>query len=233
MEPAAPPTPNPLRRAGARRLVPIGLGLACLLALGGWVLLTWLRRDPPPPPPEDWKSLGSAEAAVVIREYADFQCPACQAFHARVLPELIKDYVSTGRVRFDFHHFLIFSGRESLRAAEASECAGELGQFWAYHDQLFASAPAEDQRRFSDAHLLAIAPGVGLDLPAFETCLTSSRYNQKVIDAQIQANTLHLPGTPAVFVGDAKIANPFDYAAIQAAIQAAEKRQPWWRALLP
>jgi protein-disulfide isomerase len=211
----------------------LALALLLLIGIGGWVLLAWLRRDPAPEPPADWKSLGRADAPVVIREYADFQCPACQAFHQTILPQLLRDYVTNGRVRFDFHHFLIFSGRESLRAAEASECAGEMGQFWGYHDQLFSSLPPSGERRFSDVHFRALAGNVGLDETGFMQCLNSSRYNQKVIDAQIQANALHLPGTPSVFVDEVRLRNPFDYAALQSAILEAEKRHTWWRALLP
>jgi protein-disulfide isomerase len=226
-------TPTVPRKNTRRQFAVVGVILALVVGVGGWVLFAWLRREPSPAAPTDWKSTGRPDAPVVIREYADFQCPSCQAFHQRILPQLVRDYVDTGRVRFDFHHFLIFSGRESLRAAEASECAGELGQFWQYHDQLFASSPPTGVQRFSDAHFKSIAGGVGLNERVFMECLDSSRYNQKVIDAQIQANALHLPGTPSVFIDDVKLSNPFDYAALQTAVLAAEKRHTWWRFLLP
>src|SRR5690349_3493945 len=54
--------------------------------------------------------LGSKDAPLTIVEYTDYQCPFCQRFHLSAYPEIKKQYVDTGKVRFyskdlplDFH----------------------------------------------------------------------------------------------------------------------------------
>src|SRR5579862_9865755 len=49
-------------------------------------------------------SLGTPQAKVVIREFADYECPACGGFEP-VLEQMRKDYVDTGAVRFIFFDY--------------------------------------------------------------------------------------------------------------------------------
>ena len=53
-------------------------------------------------------------------------------------------YAETGLVRFEYKHVALL-GAESILAAEASECANEQGQFWPYHDIIFANQRGENQ----------------------------------------------------------------------------------------
>jgi len=61
--------------------------------------------------------------------------------------QLIEQYVATGQVRLEYHHFIVVDGNvggnESRHAAEASECANEQGRFWDYHAMLFANQEGE------------------------------------------------------------------------------------------
>ena len=83
-------------------------------------------------------TLGSAGAPVTIVEFADFQCSFCKKFWADTLPKLKESYVKKGQVRIIYRHFAIL-GKFSEQAAMAADCAGEQGQFWEYHDKLFAN----------------------------------------------------------------------------------------------
>ncbi len=56
-------------------------------------------------PPHGERSLGAADAPVVIIEYASATCPHCAEFHADVLPEIKKTYIDTGKARLIFREF--------------------------------------------------------------------------------------------------------------------------------
>ena len=61
------------------------------------------------------------------------------------------------------------------KAHETARCVSEQGKVWAYHDALFAHAP-----QTSPEQLKASAQDVGLDLPAFEPCVSSGKYQTTV-----------------------------------------------------
>ena len=63
---------------------------------------------------------------------------------------------------------------EAQKAAEAAQCANDQGQFWPYHDRLFATTDlaTEDLKQY--------AVELGLDIGEFNTCLDSEKYRQEV-----------------------------------------------------
>jgi protein-disulfide isomerase len=91
----------------------------------------------------------------LVLEYADFECPFCAAFEARL----------RGRsLRVAFRHFPVKSSHpRAWAAACAAEAASIQGRFWEMHDALFA-----DQGRLEDPHLWERARELGLDLDRFD-----------------------------------------------------------------
>jgi len=123
--------------------------------------------------------------------------------------QLIDEYVATGKARFEYHHYIvvdrIVGGNESQRAAEASECANEQGEFWNYHKMLFANWNGEGEGAFVDRRLKIFAETLGLDTQKFNQCFDSGRYAGEVrADTQL-GQSLGVTGTPTVFVNGQKV----------------------------
>jgi protein-disulfide isomerase len=110
--------------------------------------------------------------------------------------------VSTGKVRFRYNHFAFIGGAngESVRAAEASECANDQGAFWAYHDKLFAEQGGENVGAYSDANLKRFAAEIGLNTQQFNECYDTRQHAATVLASNRQAEQLKLGGTPTVFL---------------------------------
>ncbi len=178
-------------------------------------------------PQANGKTMGPADAKVVVTEFADFQCPYCKDFHDAALQKLIQQYVATGKVRFEYHHFIVIDqnvgGVESRHAAEASECASDQGSFWDYFNMLFANQQTEGSGAFSDDRLKTMAANLGLDTTKFNTCFDGHRFAQQVTADEGLAVSFHLNSTPSILINNSLIANPLDYASIQAAIDAGLK----------
>lgn len=51
------------------------------------------------------RAIGRADAPVVVREFFSLTCSHCAAFHRDTMPQVKKELVETGRVRFIFHDF--------------------------------------------------------------------------------------------------------------------------------
>ena len=88
---------------------------------------------------------GGAGAQVEMIEFADFQCPFCLAA-APTVKQVLETYGD--RIRLVYRHYPLPNHPHARPAAEAAQCANEQGQFWPYHDRLFAEAG-----KLSDADL--------------------------------------------------------------------------------
>ncbi len=149
---------------------------------------------------------GSSNAPVTIVEYSDFQCPFCQRFYSDTLPDVLKNYVDSGKAKIYFKQFPLASLHPlAQKAAEASECAKDQGKFWEYHDRLFGS------QQLDAASLKKHAADLGLDAVKFNTCLDGGSKAATVAAQQAEGSKLGVSGTPTFYInGEALIgAQPY------------------------
>jgi protein-disulfide isomerase len=152
--------------------------------------------------------LGRADAPVTFDMFGDFQCPACGEFARTTEPTFIESYVNTGKVKFVWHDYA-WIGDESFVAAQAGRCAGRQGQFWAYHNYLYAHQRGENLGQFSTGNLQAFAASIGLDEMAFATCMELLPDMPAIEQAQRQGISQHVDVTPTFMVnGDLKVGAP-------------------------
>jgi protein-disulfide isomerase len=162
--------------------------------------------------------LGSADAPVLLEEYGDFQCPACRRFQADVSPT-IANLVRRGTVRFAFHQFA-FLGPESIAASNASECAGDRGKFWPFHDALYAMTFAENSGYLSTDRLLSAGRQLGLTDRAFQACVRDGTYAGWVRQVTDQGSATGISQTPTIFVNGTPLTD-LSPAGLEAAVRAA------------
>lgn len=203
----------------------IGAGVLFILIIVGVVMLsnrgTSAADVAPPDVPAEWVNdnvLGNPDAPVTVQAWEDFLCPACQQWTAQVKPNLFRDYIQTGDVKLEFHHFpLQMHAPGAEMAAMAAECAADQGAFWPYHDRLFIEA-SRGQPAMRVERLIDYAKDLGLDERAFQQCITSQEHRNAVTASVTQAIALGLGSTPSILVDDQLVDNPFDYNAFRALI---------------
>lgn len=164
-------------------------------------------------------TIGRADAPVLVEEYMDFQCPACQTASEQVVKPLIEKYVAEGNVRFAYR-FFPFLGPESVSATQAAYCAATQGQFWPYQQVIFAQKGTGNRGAYSDANLIKYANQVGLDEAAFRECLNSEDARAYAQGSYERARQLGIPGTPTFFVNGRPV-QVNSYAALEREIGAA------------
>jgi len=170
--------------------------------------------------------LGPADAPVTIIEFSDFQCPFCKRFRDQTLDQILSSY--EGKVRFVYRDFPISSIHEwAQKAAEAGECADEQGQFWPYHDLIFANQTALNQQLEAEGLNGAVgtfkdyAGQLGLDTSAFNDCLDSGKYAQEIQKDYNDGVAAGVTGTPGFFINGQELIGAQPFAAFQQAIDAA------------
>jgi protein-disulfide isomerase len=163
---------------------------------------------------------GNSNAKVTVIEFADFRCPFCEQWFKAVEPNIIKDYVNTGKVKFAFRNYA-FLGPASVLAANAGECANEQGKFWDFHDYMYKNQPDEsDTSMFTVDNLTQIAGDLGIDQTQFQSCLSSKKYDKDVSKDLSEGSTAGVSGTPTTFVNGVAIVGAVPYEQIKQAIDA-------------
>jgi protein-disulfide isomerase len=193
------------------RIVSASVAAAVVVA----AVLIWLNQPEATPDsaidftaiPQNGTVLGSSDAPVQIVEFADYQCPVCGQFANEVVPQIIEDFVVTGKATFEFQAFPFLGatdpaspGNESVQAAEAAMCALDQGKFWEYNHLLFENQDGENDGAFSDEHLKAFAAELGLDQATFDTCLDSGTHQQQVLDEFADGQASGVNSTPTILI---------------------------------
>jgi protein-disulfide isomerase len=162
-------------------------------------------------------SLGDPGAPVVVREFADYQCPACGAF-ALIAKKLREEYVAAGKVRFVFFDFPLPMHQHAREAASAARCAARADRFWAYHDKLFETQRDWAQTADATGFFYDLAVQTEAPLESFQRCLS-----QGATDALVERNVkiageVGAVATPTVLVGERVFSGVTGYKALTAEI---------------
>ena len=144
-------------------------------------------------------ALGSKDAPITMIEFGDYQCFYCNKFYHTTEPDIVKNYVETGKVKMVFKDFTII-GQDSINAAHATHCAQEQGKFWEYHDMLYNNWGGENTGWASSKHLLGFAKQAGLNEEQFNQCMINAKYTDIIQASVTNAKDLSLSGTPDFFI---------------------------------
>ena len=131
--------------------------------------------------------------------------------------QLEKEY--EGKMAFVYRHFPLSFHPLAQPAAEASECIASIGgndAFWTFHNDIFSTNP------FTLAQLGDFAVKAGVDKSAFQTCLDSKKFAEKVNAQATEGQTAGVNATPTNVIYDMKTgktkviagAYPFDQAKV-------------------
>jgi protein-disulfide isomerase len=160
----------------------------------------------------DKTSLGNPDAPVKMDVWEDFQCSGCLAYSQQIEPQVMQNYVETGKVFYTFHQLPFIDGGagESHDAANASMCASAQGRFWDYHGTLFANWLGEEVGSFTRPRLKVFAQSLGLDMTAFDQCFQANTYADLIQQDVAAGKALGVPPTPGIFVDGKVVVNNTD-----------------------
>lgn len=156
---------------------------------------------------------GDENAPVVIEAFEDPQCPFCQRFTTTILPEIERNYINTGKVKFVFRQFPIPNAHPwAIPASVALECAflQDEDSFWDLHDFYY-------QRQFSlTSHnlrqeTLSVLHDKDIDIEQFSQCFDNQQTLDEVNQDYADGVSKGVGGTPTFFVNGQKIVGAQPY----------------------
>lgn len=171
------------------------------------------------PPIEGQPILGEADAPVTVVEFGDFKCPSCKAWGETIFPQLVNDYVDTGKVKFSYINTL-FHGEESTLASTAAESVLEQSPdaYWEFHNALFEEQPSvnHDGQWVTNEKILEVANGIeDINVEELELALEEQSSLEEVNKDTELVEEFNVQMTPSIMVNDIMLEDPFDYEAIK------------------
>jgi len=166
---------------------------------------------------------GNNQAANVLIEYSDFQCPACRAYQP-LLEKVMSVYGS--QIALVFRNFPLYQIHVNADpAARAAEAAGLQGKFWEMHDLLFNNQEEWSKKPNPWSTFDAYAAVLGLDGQRFKVDVASDAVSQSVADDYARGTAQGVRGTPSFFLNGTKISPSRyeDFAAILDAVLGIKK----------
>ncbi len=161
---------------------------------------------------------GNTMGSIVLIEYLDFQCPACQAFHPIV--EQVRQAFPDDLLVVTRHLPLNTIHPNAFEAAIAAEAAGRQGMFDEMADLLFDRqnqwAALPDPQPFFDG----LAAEIGLDATQFQSDTNDPALADRVNRDADAAATLGFSGTPTFVLEGQSITPSADANAFIALVQA-------------
>lgn len=146
---------------------------------------------------------GNPDAPITIVEFSDFQCPYCSRFFEQTLPQIEKNYIETGKVKFVYRDLPLSFHKNALPVHIAAECADEQGRFWQFHDLVFEKQ--SEWKNLSsnelDNTLKQFADDVGLEASGFNSCTSTADMKKEVQLDSLAAAKVGVTGTPTFFIG--------------------------------
>jgi protein-disulfide isomerase len=144
--------------------------------------------------------LGKSTAPVQLIEFADLQCPICREYSLQTLPQLVQDYVRTGKVRMELRT-LSFLGPDSVTAARAAAGAADQDKLWNFADVLYYNQGEENSDYVTSSFLNRIYKASGVDAGKSSAVAASEASKEPLAAANTLANRYAVDATPTILVG--------------------------------
>jgi protein-disulfide isomerase len=145
--------------------------------------------------------LGSDSAPLEVTEYADYQCPGCQQFETLQFPQVRRQLIETGRVRWRYRDFPLDQIHPNARlAAHSAACANDQSKYWEQHRLIY-----EGQSEWSpEGNPVPIferyAQQLGLNMAEYNSCMTDVKYGGRIQASHDEAIRMNVGVTPTFLI---------------------------------
>ncbi len=158
---------------------------------------------------------GNTDANIVMVEFCDFQYKECAKAYPAV-KRVLEAYA--GKVKFIYRDFPLSDIHAFAQgAAEASECAGEQGKYWEYHDKLFEYQHEWEEKGVPQ--LKKYAEDLKLDLEKFNSCVDSGKFKEEVLKDFNEGKYLGINSVPFFLINNRTLTGALTFEDIQNVIE--------------
>jgi protein-disulfide isomerase len=183
--------------------------------------------------------IGDKNAPVTLAFWADYQCPYCKAIEvggvdgvntnngradiAPAIPDVIKNYVDTGKLKIVFKDYT-FLGEDSVTAAEYGRSIWKLypEKYFTFRTKMYTAQDEEGDKGFGDEpsilQLLTKIPGIDVAKVKADVAANKASYDAAADADRAEGTKFGISGTPGFITGKTLIPGFVDYTSFTDAI---------------
>ena len=150
--------------------------------------------------------IGSDNATVKIKIFSSLTCPHCANFHKKVVSEIKKNYVESGKVQLIFIDFPL--DQAAFNASKLLHCLDQKKQM------TFLDTIYENQNKWKGGseiseinnNLKKIVKKLGISAAQFDKCLNDEAIGDKILNGRIDGHKKYsINSTPTIIINEKKL----------------------------
>ena len=165
-------------------------------------------------------TIGSYDAMVKIKVFSSLTCPHCANFHIKVIPEIKKKYVESGKVQIILIDFPLdqaaFNASKLLHCLDQKRRIGFLDTIYETQNEWTNGSDINDINN----NLKKIVKNLGISSSDFEQCLINEDISDKILNGRIDAsNKYSINSTPTIVINEKKLQGSVSFKNIKKKIE--------------
>ena len=164
--------------------------------------------------------MGAYDALVKIKIFSSLTCPHCASFHIKVVSEIKKNYVETGKVQLIFIDFPL--DLAAFNASKILHCLDQEKQI-PFLDTIYEKqqqwASGSDINEIND-NLKAMVDILGISSKQFNKCQNDEVIEDKILNGRINGHQKYsINSTPTIIINEKKLEGSVSFKNIKKKIE--------------
>ena len=173
-----------------------------------------------PQAPSDLVVLGVDNAPVKIKVFSSLTCPHCANFHIKIVSEIKKNYVKSGKVQLIFIDFPLdqaaFNASKLLHCIDPKKQIAFLDTIYENQDKWTAGSNINEINN----NLKKIVNILGISSAQFDNCLNDEVVADKILNARIDGHQKYsINSTPTIIINEKKLEGSVSFKNIKKKIE--------------
>ena len=168
----------------------------------------------------DLITLGANDAPVKIKIFSSLTCPHCANFHIKIVSEIKKNYVESGKVQLIFIDFPLdqaaFNASKLLHCVDQKKQITFLDTVYENQDEWAAGSNINEINN----NLKKIVQILGINSTQFDKCLNDEVISDKILNGRIDGHQKYsINSTPTIIINEKKLEGPVSFKNIKKKIE--------------
>ena len=164
--------------------------------------------------------LGADNAPVKIKVFSSLTCPHCANFHIKIVSEIKKNYVESGKVQLIFIDFPL--DQAAFNASKLLHCVNKKEQI-TFLDTIYKNQnewATESNITEINNKLKKIVKNFGLSTAQFNKCLIDEAISDKILNGRINGHKKYsINATPTIIINEKKLEGSANFRNIKKKIE--------------